>query len=405
MGKGSNLRFLGDFNQTVVLDAIRRAPDGLSRVELGRITGLTAQTMSNIARRLLDSGLIREAERVQQARGKPRTLLRIDPSSQYAVGVHLDPATLTLVLVDLAGEVQQSARRRTPEAAEPQHVISSIAGAVEDLIADSQVDRERVLGVGVAVPGPVDVAAGMLLDPPQLSSWHNVNLRAELHAATGLHVLMDKDVTAAAAAELWATPGDGRNFVFCYLGSGIGIGVVMNDEVLRGATNNIGEVGEILVDPNAEDLGFGVPGSLAQTCLPQALVIRGAAAGLIPRPDSLDDFGAVDQAFTLLCALAADGDHRAGGLIDSAAERAGAGLAVMVNLLDVERVVLGGPIWSRISERFLAVAPDVINARLVAAPGVQVTGSAVGEHVAAQGAAVLVLDHFLSPRPSALLME
>jgi len=234
--------------------------------------------------------------------------------------------------------------------------------------------------------------------------WHNVNLRTELHAATGLHVLMDKDVTAAAAAELWATPGDGRNFVFCYLGSGIGIGVVMNDEVLRGATNNIGEVGEILVDPNAEDLGFGVPGSLAQTCLPQALVIRGAAAGLIPQPDCLD-FGAVDQAFSLLCALAADGDDRAGELIDRAAQRLGVGLAVMVNLLDVERVVLGGPIWSRISERFLAVAPAAINARLVAAPGVQVAGSAVGEHVAAQGAAVLVLDHFLSPRPSALLME
>jgi predicted NBD/HSP70 family sugar kinase len=93
-------------------------------------------------------------------------------------------------------------------------------------------------------------------------------------------------------------------------------------------------------------------------------------------------------------------------LIDEAATALAAGLAVLVNALDVDRVVFGGPIWSRISSRILAVLPELIQPQLVAArQPLIVEGSAVGEHVAAQGAAALVLDHFLSPRPSVLLMD
>ena len=104
MGRGSNLSRLGDFNQTVVFDAIRRTPGGISRVELVAETGLTAQTVSNIVRRLLDQELIVETGRVQSAvRGKPRTLLRVEPSARFAVGVHVDPATLTYVLIDIEG--------------------------------------------------------------------------------------------------------------------------------------------------------------------------------------------------------------------------------------------------------------------------------------------------------------
>src|SRR5215217_5718339 len=392
MARGSNLSRLGDFNQTVVFDAIRRTQGGISRVELVAETGLTAQTVSNIVRRLLDQELIVETGRVQSAvRGKPRTLLQVEPSARFAVGVHVDPATLTFVLIDLEGKVRQYARRRTLPAGRPEQVVATIADQVAQLVTAAGVEPAAVLGLGVAAPGPLDVLEGVLLQPPQLAGWEKVRLRADLPAATG---------------ERWAQAGARHNYVFCYLGSGVGAGIVMDDVVLRGASNNIGEIGNILVDPGAEDLGVGGPGTLAAACLPRALVVRAARRGLITSTVSLDDFVAVDEVFTTLCERAYAGEAACLQLIDEAATALAAGLAVLVNALDVDRVVLGGPIWSRISSRMLAVLPELIQPQLLAArQPLIVEGSSVGEHVAAQGAAALVLDHFLSPRPSVLLMD
>ena len=407
VARGSNLTRLGGFNQTVLFDAIRRAPEGISRVELVTETGLTAQTVSNIVRRLLDEGLVVEGGRVQSAvRGKPRTLVRVQPAARHALGVHVDPATLTFVLLDVAGQVQGYARRRTPQAQRPDAVVAVISDEVRRLLASSGVDPASVLGLGVAAPGPLDVVAGTLLNPPQLAGWERVRLRADLREATGLHVLVDKDVTAAATGELWAPGGARRSFVFCYLGSGLGAGVVVEDAVLRGVTNNIGEIGDILVDPDGEDVGLARPGSLAATCLPQALVVRAQRRGLVTSSVAADDFGGVDEVFTDICARAEGGDAGCLELLDGAARGLATGLAVMVNFLDVDRVVLGGPTWSRLSRHLLAVLPGLVQPQLVAAStALVVEGSAVGEHVAAQGAAALVLDHFLSPRPAALVMD
>jgi predicted NBD/HSP70 family sugar kinase len=361
--------------------------------------------MSNIARRLIEKQLVQEGQPIQAARGKPRVPLIIDGSGGYALGVHVDPARLTVVLLDIAGKIRGYTQLRTPKARYPKRVIDLIASTAENLVQRADVDPSRVLGLGVAAPGPIDVTGGVVLDPPQLPNWRNVRLRADLHASTGWPVLLDKDVTAAVTGELRASPASSHNFVFLYLGCGVGAGVVLGDEVIRGASNNLGEVGEILVDPHADDLGWGRRGSLATACIPEALVVQAERQGLLAAPP-YEDYGAVDDAFTALCEMAYGGNQRASALIDHSAKGVATGLAVIVNLLDVDRVVLGGPMWSRVSARYLALLPELLAAELIAARRpVPVEGSAVGEHVAAQGAAGLVLDHFLAPRPSVLLME
>ena len=390
------------------MDVIRRAPDGISRVELVTETGLTAQTVSNIVRRLLDDELVIESGRVRPtSRGKPRTLLRVRGSARFAVGVHVDPATITYVLIDLEGTIRSYARRHTPDVGRPDQVVAAVAAEVSSLVDAAAVDPAAVLGLGVAAPGPIDVVEGVLINPPQLAGWDRVRLRGDLRRATGLHVLLDKDVTAAATGERWAQGGARHHFVFCYLGSGVGAGIVMDDVVLRGASNNIGEIGNIIVDcAERVDLGVGLAGSLAATCLPQALVMRAQRDRLIEARASVADFVAVDEAFTELCERAYGGDSGCLALLDLACSALASGLAVLVNALDVDRVVLGGPIWSRISSHALAILPQLIQPQLVAArQPLIVEGSAVGEHVAAQGAAALVLEHFLSPRTSVLVMD
>lgn len=381
MRRGSNQLRLADYNQAVVLELVRRSR-GVSRADLQRESGLSSQTISNITRRLIDEQLIRESTPGGSARGRPSIPLVTDPGGAYSVGVHIDPARLTVVLLDLAGEVRLGRQEHTPQVTDPSEVTAFIADTVHGLITE----------------------AGVLLDPPQLPNWRDVRLGADLREATGLPVLLGKDVTAAATAELRASQETSNTFVFLYLGSGVGASVVLDNQVVRGTTNNIGEVGDLLVDSDAEQLEWsGRRGGLAAACVPEALVLQAARVGLMPLPN-LDDYVAVDDACSALCARAAEGDAVAARLLRRAAHRVAVGLGVLVNLLDVPRVVIGGPLWDRLSPAFLPVMGDLVARELVAARGVEVQGSAVGDRVAAQGAAELVLDQFLAPRASALMV-
>ena len=283
--RGTNLPRMGDFNLTVILDAIRRAPAGLSRVELAQIVGLSPQTISNISRRLLDQHLIVEAGKEGTGPGKPRTMLRLNSSGQYAVGVHLDPAVTTFVVLDLVGAVVKHSRINTPAGADPDAVIGTIAAEIKQLIAGSGVEAARIAGLGVASPGPVDLAEGIVVDPPLLPGWHSVPLRDALAAATGLSTLVDKDATSAAVAEAWAGgPSGAGSFIFMYLGTGIGCGIVLNDEVVRGTSGNAGEIGHIVVDPDGPPCDCGQRGCVNVTCIPPVLVAQAEAAGVLPVP-------------------------------------------------------------------------------------------------------------------------
>jgi hypothetical protein len=308
MGRGSNLSRLGDFNQTVVFDAIRRTPGGTSRVELVAETRLTAQTVSNIVRRLLAHELIVESGRVQSAvRGKPRTLLRVEPSARFAIGVHVDPATLTYVLIDIEGRVRQYARRRTLLARRPEQVVAAIADQVTQLVTAAGIRPAAVLGLGVAAPGPLDVVEGVLLKPPQLAGWEKVRLRADLHAATGLHVLVDKDVTAAATGERWAQEGPAP---LCLLLSGLRGGSRGGDGRRRapGCQQQHRRDRQHHCRPRsrgprgwpARHAGRGVPSPSTGSA--------GARRGLITSTVSPDDFVAVDEVFTTLCERAYAGE-------------------------------------------------------------------------------------------------
>lgn len=403
MVRGSNLPRLADYNQAVVLDMIRRDP-GQSRANLQRNSGLSSQTISNITRRLIDAEMIRESEPSDAARGRPSIPLTVNGGGAFAVGVHVDPARLTILLLDVAGEVLHRQHLRTPQATNPDEVTALIAVSTGRIIREAGIDRDRVLGLGIAVPGPLDVGTGVVLDPPQLPKWRDVRLRADLHDATGMPVLLDKDVTASATAELRNSADS--DFLFVYLGSGVGASVVTDGQVLRGSSNNIGEIGDILVDPSAEDLGWnGRRGGLAAACVPEALAIQAAQAGLMTLPD-LTDYLAIDDACTALSDLAASGDATASAILDRAARRVAVGIGVLVNFIDVPRVVLGGPTWNRLSGTFLPVLEDAVRRELVVSrKAFTVVGSTVGEQIAAQGAAELVMDHFLAPRASALVMD
>ena len=405
--RGTNLPRMGDFNTAVVLDAIRRSVKGLSRVELGHSTGLSAQTVSNICRRLLDQDMVLEAGKASSGPGKPRTILKLNPGGVYAVGVHLDPAVMTFAILDLTGAVVHRSRSSTPAASDPEHVIRHISKEIERLIREAGVDRTKIAGLGVATPGPIDPERGTVVDPPHLLGWHLVPLRDALAQATGFEVLVDKDVTAAAVAEMWAGgPSGVGSFVFFYLGTGIGAGVVLRDEVVRGSSHNSGEIGHIVVDPDGPRCGCGLRGCVAVTCTPQSLVRAAVELGVLTASKPNADAREVDVQFSALCALAEGGSAAALAVLDQSAGRVAKAVSVLTNLLDVDRVVFGGPYWTRLSRVYLRRMPGLLDELTVARSihRIEVAGTGVGEDVGAVGAACLVLDHALAPRAARLIL-
>ncbi|MCS6588616.1 ROK family transcriptional regulator [Curtobacterium flaccumfaciens] len=431
--RGANLPSIGGFNRTVVLDAVRRSPDGLSRVELAARTGLSAQTVSNVTRFLIEAGMIVESGTVVSGRGKPRTILRLEPGSRYAVGVHVDPAVVTYVLLDLAGTVVAASTTSTPTADDPSEVVRTIASAVDGLVADAGVAVDSVLGVGIASPGPIDVEAGIVVDPPFLPRWRDVPLRDALAEATGYPVLLEKDVTAAAVGEMFlAGESSARNFAFVYFGTGFGVGLVVDHEPVRGVGSNAGDAGHIMVDQGSlagTPDGSGTRGEVGAAVAPDRLVrvarSRGLAlsgggavaeadagadaAGATDATDATDaaDVDAVNAAWDELAAAIADGDDTAVTLAADAGTVMGNAVVLIVNLLDIDRVVFGGPFWSRIASAALPAARTAIvgSPLLVPKHAVQVVESDRGADVAAVGAACLVLDAALSPRASTLLIR
>lgn len=407
--RGTNLPAVGEYNQTVVLDAIRRRPEGITRSEIAGLTALSAMTVTNVCRRLLDAGLVDEHGTRTGGPGKPAAVVKLNPDGGFALGVHIDPAAVTYVLVDLSGAVRDHSRTGTPAVGDPNAVIAEMATAIEALIAGSAVDRSRILGIGIASPGPVNVDDGVLLNPPMMPNWRRVALRHSLAAATGLPVLLEKDTTATVVAELWfAGPGSRRDFAFMYYGTGLGTGLALSGEVVRGISSNAGDAGHLTVDPDGPVCTCGRRGCVGYVTVPRVLVERAVLDGVLSAAEAGDPDSMVDvaAAFGRLATLARDGQPQAAAILADAARALARAIVVIVNLLDIDEVVFGGPFWAPISAAILDSLPDAVSddPALLSRCPIRFTESAIPVDVAAVGAATLVLDNTFSPRPSALLL-
>ncbi|MFE3599320.1 ROK family protein [Streptomyces sp. NPDC059142] len=376
-GSGANLPVLRGYNAALVLDLLRTAgAGGISRLELAERTGLTPQAVSKITARLRTEGLAAEAGRRASTGGKPRTVLRLVPSAAYAVGVHLDRDELTAVLVDLAGT--PVAVRKVPFdlGAGAERVVGAAAEQIEAVRADAvrtgavRTDTVRAdacvtgvggsrgdgepLGVGVAMPGPLDHTTGVPGRVTGFPRWEGFPLRDALADRLRLPVVLDKDTNAAALGLALRGPGGvaggGNSFAYLHLGTGLGSGLVLDGVLHRGARTGAGEFGHQVIQLDGDRCDCGNRGCVEVLCL--AAVARGDLA--------------------------------------EAARVLGAGAANLVALLDIDRVLLGGRTIAAHEERFVRGVRAVIAERAGGA-GIPVEPAGGGAHAVAEGAAQLVL--------------
>lgn len=269
---GTNLERAADYNQRIVLQAIRVAGE-TTRAELATITGLTAPTIANITRRLLDLGLIAEAGRRFGMRGQPALRLRVNPDGCFSIGINIDRDHYTIVSLDLAGNVRTRAIKDISFAM-PEHVLSCLRTEVEAIRASGAIDEKKLIGIGVALPDDLGTVA-LPHRPEGYEVWSHLDVAGLVREVLPLPVHIDNDAAAAAIGE--AQFGSGltqSSFFYVLISAGLGGGLVMDGTYARGATHRSGEIG-FLPDPSA-----GKPGATVQdTVSLSALLARLELAG------------------------------------------------------------------------------------------------------------------------------
>ncbi|MFF5173780.1 ROK family transcriptional regulator [Micromonospora sp. NPDC000089] len=384
----------------VVLDLIRSAGT-ISRVELAAGSGLAGPTITQVVRELIDDGLVIEAGRGESTGGKPRTLLRLDPASRYAVGVQLDRCTSALVVVDLAGRPVARTSFGGSGMSPPTRLLPLLARHVESLLDGAGIDRRAVLGVGLVSHGPQDRLAGVLRTAQPTPEWQDYPVATRLGELLGLPVLLDHDATAAAVGEFWVGGVDPASTYGCiYLASGIGGGVVVEGEVYRGGSANGVEIGHLSLDVHGKRCGCGNPGCLEAFAGPQTVIDRARAdADLATRlaltdgpADTVANFGRIAEA-------AAHGDHAARTLIEDSARYFGHAAVAMCGMFDLDLIVLAGPSFAAAGPLYRAGIQAQLDRSMFGRQihPVRAVLSASGSDAAAVGGAVLVLRSELTP--------
>lgn len=381
-----------------VLDLVRtRGP--ISRVELAELAGVTQAAISHAVRSLLDQGLLRESGEREWTGGKPRVMLMLDPLARCAVGVQLGADWVVVALIDARGAVVARTRVRGAREQDPERVVAGIAREVDVLLRAAGIGRDRVAGVGLAVPGTLDLDAGVIAVSRSLHRWQDFPVRERLADAVGLPVVLDGDAAAAAVGEVWAgrTAGSVAHCTL-HMGAGIGAGVVVGGRVHRGASGNAGPLGRMHLHRSGHEPGptleeLAAPHAVARRAREAVAAGRATVVRLSADGDPITDFGAVATA-------AVQGDALAGELVAESAEYLADAVVTIANLLDVDSVVLAGPAFSTAGSLYAQVVERRLRAELHAADrhGVRVALAAHVADAAAVGAAALVLQEDLAPR-------
>ncbi|MFG3307495.1 ROK family protein [Streptomyces wuyuanensis] len=389
-------------NLVRVLGEVRSAGP-LSRATVARHTGLTRATVSSLVTELIERGLLRETDFQQDGTvGRPGRRLEIDGRAVAALGLEVNSRYLAAWSTDLAGRTLSERRvvhDATREGAE--RTIRALAAIAAELLGEARTAGVRTAGIGVAVPGPVDAADGSVRAAPNLG-WRDVPvarlLRELLGLADEVAVVVDNEANLAALAERGHAGSRAADLVYVTGETGIGAGIVADGGLLRGAGGFSGELGHLQVDPAGERCACGRIGCL-ETKVGLTAAIRTAAPDLAA-DGAAGPVGRDPQELAgELLRRAAEGDPRALGGLDEIGRWLGIGLAIPVNLLNPEVIVLGG-YFATVAPYLLPAAMRELRERAVAGdPAVsRVTGSALGFTAAVRGAAdVIVEEVFADP--------
>jgi predicted NBD/HSP70 family sugar kinase len=381
---GANLGHAHLLNQRVILEIVRlHGP--ISRVDIARLTALTNQTVFNITEGLQQIGFIRDFGRRTAERGQPAKLFEINADAAFSVGLHLERDHITGLLVDFKGAIRSRSYRgwhlATPEQAFKQAL---------DSFRELRQGNKRILGLGIALPGPMDFRNGKVIFSPNFPGWEQVKVQDYFNRSTDLPVVIDNDATAAAIGESWFGTGRAVNsFVYIYVGAGVGGGIIVDGRPYRGFRGGSGELGHLVVDKgkNAKLCGCGKKGCFE------------AYLSLISLTQCLKEAGVKHRGLPEIVALFSQHNEIVMAWLKTAAGHLAEMIGNLILLFDPEAIVVGGHLPGPLLEFLIGRCAHIIQEKRGVDPVhiPQILQGALQDEAVALGAAVLPMDDLIAP--------
>jgi predicted NBD/HSP70 family sugar kinase len=376
VGSGS-LESLRERNRRQLLDMLRRHGSA-SRADLARLTGLSRTTVSTLIADLQASGMVKEREsgdRVSQ-QGRPPTLLTLDRSAGLVLGIDFGHERVHVAIADLSRTILAESTHELDVDRSASQALDAAVALTDTVVEAADVERDRILGVGVGLSGPIDVEAGTVHAGKILPGWEGVRPVDELGPRLGLHVHLDNDANLGALAEVTLGAGIGaRDAIYIMVSGGVGAGLILGGEVYRGAGGTAGELGHMLVDETGPICRCGNRGCLEMMVGARAIIE-------LLRPSHGDDL-TLDE----VVALVEAGDSGARRAITDAGRVLGRSVAAIVNAFNPELVIVGGKL-SAAGDVLLDPLREAVNRYAIpsAAEDVRITRGVLGDRAEVLGA-------------------
>jgi len=345
---------------------------------------------------LIDRGIIEETGFGDSSGGRKPALLAIKPDAAYAVGIDFEATSIMAVVVDLAGNCVSSSRGKIETTDDKLVIVRKIIKTIHSAIKSSDIPPQKILGMGIGVPGLIDSSRGISVSYYSLPGWHDVHIRDLVRIEFNLPVHIEKNIRTMALAEKWFGQGKRTQNMICLaVRSGIGLGIVMNRKLFRGISESAGEIGHITVDKTGARCMCGNKGCLQTIASGRAIVDRMKKRMRNGEKSMVEDLvGGDRERITVRTVIAAarKGDKIATRIIVEAGEALGIATANIVNLFNPELIVIAGHL---VPAGKLVLDP-IINAvenRALEVPrkAVKIVFSNLGENIGAIGASALVI--------------
>jgi predicted NBD/HSP70 family sugar kinase len=367
-----------------VVDALRELGVG-SRADIARHTGLSRSTVSSLVADLQDDGLIVERDAAPDGTastgGRPPALIALGRSAGVALGIDFGKRHLTVAASDLSHEILAETRREMPDDYDARRGLDEAAALVDEVLEDAGVAREKVLGVGLGMPGPIHLPTGVVGSSTILPGWVGAHVAEEMSQRLPLPVHVDNDANLGALAELhWGAGRGTSSLAYIKIATGIGAGLVVERRLFRGAGGTAGEIGHTTIDETGPICRCGSRGCLE--------TFAGAPAIVELLKPSLGP----DTTAEMIVEHAVDGHLGAKRAIGDAGRHIGSALANLCNLFNPELIVVGGTLAAA-GEVLLEPMREAVQRRAIpsAAEDVEIVTGVLGDRAEVLGAVALVL--------------
>ncbi|HVT79609.1 MAG TPA: ROK family transcriptional regulator [Phycisphaerae bacterium] len=371
---------------TSVLNILRTIKDrgSISRTDLQQVTGLSWGTITNTTRELLERNFIREEGATASKAGRKPMRLALNPARHSLIGVEITPELVRCLAMNLAGDTLWYETAPVSGSDEPEAILDHTADIVRRGL--SAVSARLCLGIGVAVPGTLDVKTGAVVRAPRLPKWSNVPVRDRLQAKLNSAIRIERIANCLAIAERWfGAAGDAEEILCVKIGEGVGMGVLINGEIFRGGQGMAAEFGHITIDPDGPACACGDRGCVEAYCSAPAILhhARSLAAG----PDAAATVKSVEE----LAALAGNNNAAALATFERMGKVLGIGVANAIDLFNPALVVLSGK--SAAAEQFfMGALQKQVETHAWPHSSHKLLVSRLGERATAMGACGMILQ-------------